>query len=496
MSVSKGAPSGRTFGQETNVLDEMAELFKPDSPFMSLLTKAANSEVQGDAHLQRTVEAIRNRFATDLTDDQGLSVDFGKDSHSLEQLIKELQVIVEATPRTTGPNFFNQLFAGLEPIGLAADLLACILNNSMFTFKCAGPQILIEKAVLARMAQKIGYNPEVAEGTFAPGGSLSNLTALTVARGEAMPGVGESGMFGRKARMYTSASSHYSVSKSAMLLGFGRDNLVKIPVNELGRLKVDLLREAIEKDIKEGYTPVAVIATSGTTVLGAFDDIPPIADICEEKGIWLHVDAAHGGTLLMSPKHRVKMEGIERSDSVTWCAHKLMGVPVLASVAIFKKKGLLTKHLNEQSATYLFQVANDDYHNMNPGRSTIQCGRRNNALKLWAAWRHLGDEGYAARVDHQVAAVERLADRVRGNSHCKLMTEPQAITLSFETPGVSPITVCDAMNDEHCIKVGHAVELGKPIIRVSIPNPDVTTEALDDFFDKMFAKIAELQPKA
>eukprot|EP00020_Sapocribrum_chincoteaguense_P001047 CAMPEP_0170754208 /NCGR_PEP_ID=MMETSP0437-20130122/12887_1 /TAXON_ID=0 /ORGANISM="Sexangularia sp." /LENGTH=496 /DNA_ID=CAMNT_0011093345 /DNA_START=78 /DNA_END=1568 /DNA_ORIENTATION=- len=496
MSQTTGAPSGRTFGEETNVLDEMAELFAPESTFMKLLTQSANSEVQGDAHLERTVEAIRARFAKDLTDDAGLTVDFGRDSHSLQQLLEELKVIVESTPRTTGPNFFNQLFAGLEPIGLAADLLACILNNSMFTFKCAGPQILIEKAVLARMAQKIGFDPAVAEGTFAPGGSLSNLTALTVARGEALPDVGNTGMFGLKARMYTSASSHYSVSKSAMLLGFGRDNLVKIPVDDLGRLKPELLRKAIEDDVKAGYVPVAVIATSGTTVLGAFDDLNAIADLCEEKSIWLHVDAAHGGTLLMSPKHRVKMAGIERSNSVTWCAHKLMGVPVLASVAIFKKKGLLTKHLNELSATYLFQVANDDYHDMNPGRSTIQCGRRNNALKLWAAWRHLGDEGYAARVDHQVAAVERLAERVRGNPHCKLMTEPQAITLSFETPGVSPVTVCDAMNDEHCIKVGHAVELGKPIIRVSIPNPDVTTTALDDFFDKMFAKIAELQPKA
>ena len=496
MSTPPSRPLQRTFGDKSNVVAEIGALFSPTSPFVQLLSETCLAEVQADAHLPRETLAIRQRLTDGLCDKTGVSVSFGERGHSLDELIADLRAVVAATPRTTGPKFFNQLFAGLEPSAIAGDFIATTLNISMFTFKCAGPQILIEKAVIARMALKVGYDPEESDGSFSPGGSMGNLTALTVARNEAFETVSTAGMTAIRARMYASAAAHYSLPKAAMLLGLGRANFVSIPTNDAGQMDVDALRSAIAEDVKAGWTPVAVIATAGTTVLGAFDDIAAIADVCAEHRVWLHVDAAAGGSLLLSPLHREKLAGIERSDSVAWCPCKLMGVPLVGSVILFRTKRLTVKHLNEVASTYLFQVKSDDMDDVNPGRSTLQCTRRNDAMKVWAAWRHLGDEGYAARVETQLATVQQLADRIRANPHCTLLTEPQSITLCFATPGVSPSAVCDALDADHCIKVGHAVEKGTPIMRVSLPNPDVPLTAIDDLFDKMFDKIAALKVKA
>ncbi|XOV76707.1 MAG: pyridoxal phosphate-dependent decarboxylase family protein [Phycisphaerales bacterium] len=175
------------------------------------------------------------------------------------------------------------------------------------------------------------------------------------------------------------------------MLGLGRRSLRKVATDERGRMRADALRDAIKRDIEEGAKPFCINATCGTTVLGAYDPLDEIADVAEEFGIWFHVDGAFGGSTALSAKHRDHLKGSERSDSFTWDAHKMMGVPLSCSVILTKNKGLLRKHFSE-SASYLFQSDEDE---LNHGVKSMQCGRRNDCLKLWAAWQHLGDEGYA-----------------------------------------------------------------------------------------------------
>src|SRR5690606_15494221 len=131
-----------------------------------------------------------------------------------------------------------------------------------------------------------------------------------------------------------SAASHYSIRKAAGLAGLGRDGVRTVPVDAEGRMEPEALARMIEEDRATGVVPVMINATAGTTVLGAFDPLPAIADVAERARVWLHVDAAYGGSILLSPRHRGLLAGCERADSLTWDAHKLLNVPLTCSALL------------------------------------------------------------------------------------------------------------------------------------------------------------------
>lgn len=408
----------------------------------------------------------------------------GRDFAEVEALLAE---ILAVTPTTASTSFFNQLFAGRDGAALLGDVLASLLNNSMYTYKVAGVHVLIELLLVSRMGRMVGFvDPE---GVFTPGGSLSNLCALVVARNQAVPGLREHGADGRTLRMYTSADSHYSVRKAAGLLGLGRANCVDIPVDAAGRMLPAALERAIVADLAEGFVPVMINATAGTTVHGAFDPLEPIADIAERHGVWLHVDAAYGGSMRFHPEFDPHFAGIERADSVTWDAHKMLGVPLTSSVVLVRQKGLLTKHFNEV-ATYLFQ---DDGDDLNPGTRSIQCGRRNDALKLWTAWKTHGDRGFTERVTHLRANTLHARDRVLAHPELTLVREPASLNLCFTVAGVDADVLCTELNRQGRAMVGHALVDGQVVVRVVFLNASATPEHIDAFFAHVLETAAVLR---
>lgn len=145
------------------------------------------------------------------------------------------------------------------------------------------------------------------------------------------------------------------------------------------------LERMIQEDIQAGYTPFFVNATAGTTVLGAYDPLEEIAEIAKKYGLRMHVDAALGGGALLSSKHKHLLKGIEKSDSVSWNPHKMMNVPLLAAILLVKDPSVFKRNLGED-ADYLFQMDDEE---LNPGNKTLQCGRRNDALKVRAALKYL-----------------------------------------------------------------------------------------------------------
>ena len=399
-----------------------------------------------------------------------------RSSQPMEVVAERLWRLLERTPNTSGKRYFNQLFAGRDDAALLGELLTVVANNSMYTFKAAGAQILAERALLRHMGSKVGWAD--CDGAFTPGGSMSNYAAMLVARDAALPGVREHGFDGRPLAMYTSAESHYSIRKNAGMLGLGRDSVRFVEADGEGRMRVDALREALDRDLDAGATPVMIVATAGTTVQGAFDPVRPIAELARERGVWLHVDGAFGGTLLLSPKRRPTLDGCDLADSFTWDAHKMMGVPLTCSVALFRTRGLLQRSLDE-SATYLFQRDDDDY---NPGVRSLQCGRRNDALKLWTAWQHHGDEGYERRVERQFALADHAVRVIEADPQLTLVKRPQSINVCFEVAGADARQVSDLLDREGRLKVSHGAVDGRPTIRLVCANPDLSPADIDEFF--------------
>jgi len=396
------------------------------------------------------------------------------------EAIERLRRVALATPCTTGRRFFNQLFAGRERVATIAEALTAALNNSMYTYKVAGPQTLIERAVIERMLEKSGMPG--GDGMFTPGGSMSNLAAMIVGRNEKTPGAREEGFDGRGRTIYASSESHYSIRKNASMLGVGREGVRAVPVDDGGRMLPAALADAVQQDRASGLKPLMVVATSGTTVMGAFDPLDALADVCREEHLWLHVDGAYGGSALMHPDHRDLLRGLERADSFTWDAHKMIGVPLTCSVALTREPGLMRKHFDE-SAEYLFQEAFDNDEGwLNPGTRSLQCGRRNDALKLWAQWQALGDDGYSARIARQIELARHAAERVRTDDRLTLSFDPSWANVCFEVSGKSSASICDRLNQAGRQKIGHGVVFGRRIIRLVTIDPSIDEQDLDRLF--------------
>jgi sulfinoalanine decarboxylase/sulfinoalanine decarboxylase/aspartate 1-decarboxylase len=396
-----------------------------------------------------------------------LEIELGGEGLSLAELSDRLRRVLRETPSAASPRFLNQLFGGRDEAATLAEMLVPLSNTSMYTYKVGGAQILVEREVLRRMLAAIPY-PD-GEGTFSPGGSLANLTAMLLARNEAIPASRDHGLTNEQPTVYTSSEGHYSIRKAAGILGIGRDAVRVISSDESGALRASELADTIEDDRRRGFRPVFINATAGTTVLGAIDPLPEIARIARTQGVWLHVDGALGGSLLLSTRYRRLLDGVAESDSFAWNAHKMMSVPLPCSVLLVRRKGMLQRHLGE-SAAYLFQ---SDEAELNPGTRSLQCGRRNDALKLWAAWKYHGDAGYDRRLTRLVDLAHRAAELVDRDPDLELVCRPSTVNVCFRVRDCDSAEICAALDRRSILKIGHGTALGVSAIRLVCVDPEL-----------------------
>ncbi|GFT07863.1 glutamate decarboxylase [Nephila pilipes] len=360
-----------------------------------------------------------------------LDLDIPDEPLNLDQLLVDCKDTLKYQIKTGHPHFFNQLSSGLDVVGMAGEWLTATANTNMFTYEIAAVFILMEQVTLKKMREIIGWSN--GDSILGPGGSISNLYACLCARHKMYPTYKQKGLMGLgQLVIYTSEHSHYSMKGAGMVMGFGTDHVIEVKTDARGRMIPEELEKCILADKAKGYKPFFVCCTAGTTVFGAFDPIEPCADICKKYGLWLHVDAAWGGGVLLSRKHRTKMNGVERADSVTWNPHKLMGSPLQCSTVHFREDGLLMS-CNQLSADYLFQQDKHYDVNFDTGDKVIQCGRHNDIFKLWLMWRSKGDKGYERHIDHLFEMTEYMLKKLREKKdrfHL-ILEEPECTNVSF-----------------------------------------------------------------
>ncbi|MDX1685942.1 MAG: aminotransferase class V-fold PLP-dependent enzyme [Saprospiraceae bacterium] len=408
-----------------------------------------------------------------------IDLSLGKDSTDDEHLLSQLKKIILSTPRTSTNMFFNQLFGGRQSKAVLGELLAVLLNTSMYTFKVGGPQIVIEQEILDNMARLAGYDQQ-SGGTIAPGGSMSNLMAMIMGRDQKSPNIRKQGVR-KPMTLYTSEQSHYSIPKNASFIGVGRDQIRFIKTNNKGEMDPDDLERRILLDLNEGYEPFLVNATAGTTVMGAFDPINEIADIAYKYELWLHVDGAYCGSVLFSKQHKHLLDGVSRADSFSVNAHKMLGVPLTCSLLLVKEKAHLYESFSN-TADYLYQTGND---HLNPGKVSLQCGRRNDALKFWTLWKSLGTEGLGKAVDHQFRLAQVARDYVREHPDYELYNYDDTIAICFNYKGISAEEICTRLYEEGEIMVGFGRFREDTFIRLITVNYALGEEELMNFFKRL-----------
>ena len=387
-----------------------------------------------------------------------------------------LEKLVLNTPRTATNLFFNQLFGGRNPKATLGDLLAVLLNNSMYTYKVAGPQVGIEKEILRKSCDLIGYGKD-ADGTFAPGGSMSNFMAILMARDAHNDTIKNEGVL-QKMTAYTSIESHYSTSKNAAFIGIGREQVRYVATNEFGQMDPKDLSAKIAEDIAKGLQPFFVNATAGTTVLGAFDEITPLSEICKEHKLWLHVDGAYCGSVIFSNKYKHLVKGIDLTDSFSYNAHKMMGTPLTCSIILTKHKKYLHDSFSND-ATYLYQTDGDDY---NLGKTSIQCGRRNDALKFWTLWKSVGTIGLEKIVDQQFHLAEVARNYIKSNPDYTLYSFDDSISICYNYKGIPAQDLCTLLYQNAEAMVGFGIFRETEFVRLVTINAGNEDKDIINFF--------------
>lgn len=394
----------------------------------------------------------------------------------LDSLFDDMEKIALNSPKTNSKGFFNLLVGGEILPAVMAEILTAVLNNTMHTYKSAGIHILIEQEVIKFLLQKVGYKN--GDGIFSPGGSLTNMIALVIARNEKISSIKSSGIRGKKLVGYTSDQAHYSTEKFISVTGLGKEAIRIISTDNKGKMDSKLLEKQIISDLHHGYIPFYINATAWTTVLGAFDPIEKIANIAKKYKLRLHVDAALGWWALLSKRHKKVLKWIELSDSVSRSLHKMMNMPLLAAVLLVKDPKILYKNFNE-NADYLFQMDDND---LNPANKSIQCGRRNDAFKVWTALKYLGENWYEKRINMEFDNAKYAVSVIKKDKDLKLILKPECINVCFQVKGKPANKICEALDKQWLIKVSYGKRKWEEFIRLMTVNADITKKDIDNFF--------------
>ncbi|XP_051856660.1 cysteine sulfinic acid decarboxylase isoform X2 [Antechinus flavipes] len=360
----------------------------------------------------------------------------------------------------------------------------------------------MEEEVLKKLRALVGWSS--GDGVFCPGGSISNMYALNLARYQRYPDCKQRGLRALPPlAIFTTQESHYSIQKGAAFLGMGTDSIRLVKADDRGRMIPEDLEKQINQAEAEGAVPLLVSATSGTTVLGAFDPLEAIADVCQQHGLWLHVDAAWGGSVLLSQTHRHLLDGIKRADSVSWNPHKLLATGLQCSALLLRDTSNLLKHCHGAQATYLFQQDKFYDVSLDTGDKVVQCGRRVDCLKLWLMWKALGGSGLEQRVDWAFTLTRYLVEKMKLRKGFELVMEPEFVNVCFWY--VPPSLRGQKDSADYCMKLAKVAPLLKErmvkkgsmmvgyqphrtwpnFFRLIVANPALSMADLDFFLDEL-----------
>ncbi|MEU0444559.1 lysine decarboxylase DesA [Streptomyces tendae] len=404
-------------------------------------------------------------------------IDLDEPLHDTAAVLDELEdVYLRDAVYFHHPRYLAHLNCPVVIPAVLGEAVLSAVNSSLDTWDQSAGGTLIERKLIDWTCARIGLGP-AADGVFTSGGTQSNLQALLLAREEAKTEDFAS------LRIFASEVSHFSVKKSAKLLGLGPDAVVSVPVDRDKRMQTVALARELERCAQDGLVPMAVVATGGTTDFGSIDPLPEIAGLCEQYGVWMHVDAAYGCGLLASLKYRDRITGIERADSVTVDYHKSFFQPVSSSALLVRDAATL------RHATYHAEYLNPrrmvQERIPNQVDKSLQTTRRFDALKLWMTLRVMGADGIGELFDEVCDLAAEGWKLLAADPRFDVVVRPSLSTLVFR---YIPADVTDPAGIDRAnlyarkalFASGDAVVAGTKVagrhyLKFTLLNPETTT---------------------
>ncbi len=341
------------------------------------------------------------------------SITFTQSIDPLQALNFVVQGLWDYQMHVSHPQYFGLFNPAPTTMGIVADALVAAFNPQLATWSHSPFAIEIEQYLIRLFASQFGYNSEKADGTFTTGGTEANHTAILTALTHKFPEFAQRGLRGldKQPKLYVSTESHHSLIRTARSCGLGAEAVQQIPVDDSLQMKVDALTEQIAKDRAAGFAPFLVAATAGTTNAGVVDPIIRIADVAAEEELWFHVDAAWGGAIVLVTEFRNILEGVERSDSITFDTHKWLNVPMGAGLFLTRHPEILLNTFSID-ADYMPKDALG-LNVVDPYVRSLQCSRRFIGLKVFLSLLVAGWDGYSTLIKHQVKMGDLLRQELK-----------------------------------------------------------------------------------
>lgn len=487
------------------MLNKLTDHFSPQLP-----QKLQQKHPQPAWLLNRDNASINN-YKNLMTQAVGHVADWLDDSsmysgRSVESLFKHIQLTVtdqglgheQAVSRAVDyylsnslkvhhPHCVAHLHCPTLVISQVAELLMNASNQSMDSWDQSPSATIMEIKLIEWLREKVGYQAGDA-GVFTSGGTQSNLMGLLLARDAVVQrtwqrSVQHDGLpaDASRIRVICSDQAHFSVQKNMALLGLGYQAVVAVSTNAAGQMDIAALQHAIETLEANGDVVAAIVATAGTTDSGAIDPLQEIAAIAKQHQIWLHVDAAWGGALLLSKRFHQRLNGLQLADSITLDFHKHFFQPI--SCGAFLLKNPQHFQLMHYQADYLNSMFDELQGVPNLVSKSLQTTRRFDALKLWMSLEALGADQFALLVDHGIDLAQQVSSDIEQDDALQLMVQPQLASVLFrvnlsrcEADQLDQLNQCTADNllAAGLANVGVTSYQQRTCLKLTLLNPSVT----------------------
>lgn len=383
------------------------------------------------------------------------------------------------------PGYIGHQVSVAQPLSILSDVVAGLLDNGMAVYEMGQVSVAMEKAVCSYLSKFIGWDENRSNGFFTSGGTLANLTALLTARQHFSNGkYWNHGHENIHYAVMVSGEAHYCIDRAVKIMGLGKQGIITVPVNGHHQIDIQTIEQSYREAIEDGKQVFAFVANLGSTSVGAYDSIAPIAAFCKRNNIWLHGDGAHGGLVFLSEKYKHLVQAIDQVDSLTLDFHKLLQTSILCTCLLYKDEKHSYKTFS-QGAEYLFAKQDEEWYQL--GKRTFECTKPMMVLKAYTLIHQLGIQRLVHDIDLRYDLAKEFAILIQDDPLFELAVTPESNIVCFRLrPDHLSLEECNQLNSSIRWKL---IESGKYYIvqtviqdtvflRTALMNPATTIDLL------------------
>jgi len=419
---------------------------------------------------------------------------FWKD-YKIDNPIDFYKDLIHHSIQLYNPKYIGHQVSVPAPDAVLAGLVSDFLNNGMGVFEMGTAATTIEKIVVDKFCEKVGFDSS-SDGFLTSGGTLANLTALLAARNHC-----QQQHPNKKAHILVSEQAHYCIDRAAATMGLDISQVIKLKTNDNFQMSFQQLSEAVDLYNSDENCILAIVVSACNTATGTYDDVQLISEICKKNNIWMHVDGAHGGGALWSSTYRHLLKGAEFADSIIIDAHKMMLVPALATAVLFRN-GATSYRTFHQAASYLFEKQDDEWYNL--AKRTYETTKYMMSIKIFVLLRYYGDQLIDTFVTKQYDLTRRFAEHLRSRSDFQIAHFPMSNILCFRhfQPDLTDeilnkinLEIRKSIWEDGTFYIVQTKLNNKQYLRITIMNPKTEWKELQSLIDHILEKADQINYK-